>query len=181
MIHHPHRIRNIGPILHTWCMRYEAKHTFFKQQLKNFKNITKTLAKKHQNYIAIEPECFSKERLTLGPGKMVVLDDFKDGPEIAAKFGAVMSNLFSAKWIKYHGTEYHRDFIICTEVACEMPVFCKIDTIAVHDDCVLFCGKLMETVCFDHHYHAFKVRLHPDRVQKVLHINDLLYFKPYDV
>lgn len=34
MIHYPRSIRYIGPILHTWCMRYEAKHNFFKQQLK---------------------------------------------------------------------------------------------------------------------------------------------------
>ncbi len=62
-----------------------------------------------------------------------------------------------------------------------MPVFCKIETIAVKDDCVLLCGKLMEAMCFDHHYHAFKVKLHPDRVVKVLHMNDLFYFKPFDV
>ena len=91
------------------------------------------------------------------------------------------TSVFSAKWIKYHGIEYRCDFIICTEVTCEMPVFCKIDTIVVKDDCVLLCGKLMETVCFENHYHAFNVKLHPDKVLKVLHINDLFYFKPYDV
>ena len=182
MIHYPRSMRNIGPILHTWCMRYEAKHNFFKQQLKSYKNITKTLAKKHQSYMAMYQESFTKERLTLGPGKMVTLDELKQGSEMAVKFQTVLSTtVFSAKWIKYHGTEYRRDFIICTEVACEMPVFCKIETIAVKDDTVLLCGKLMETMCFDHHYHAFKVKLHPDKVLKVLHINDLFYFKPFDV
>lgn len=32
---------------------------------------------------------------------------------------------------------------------------------------------------FDNHYHAFKVKLHPDKVIKVL--DDLFYFKPFDV
>lgn len=73
MIHYPRSIRYIGPILHTWCMRYEAKHNFFKQQLKSFKNITTTLAKKHQNYMAMYHESFSKERLIVGPGKMMTL------------------------------------------------------------------------------------------------------------
>ena len=182
MIHYPRSIRHIGPILHTWCMRYEAKHNFFKQQLKSFKNITKTLAKKHQSYMAMYHESFSKERLILGPGKMVTLFELKQGAAIAAKFGAVMStSVFSAKWIKYHGIKYRCDFIVCTEVTCEMPVFCKIDTIVEKDDCVLLCGKLIETVCFENHYHAFNVKLHPDNVLKVLHINDLFYFKPYDV
>jgi len=69
----------------------------------------------------------------------------------------------------------------CTEVACEMPVFCKIKTIAVKDENVLLCGTLMETVCFDDHYHAFTVRLHPDRVLKVVNINELCSFKPFDL
>lgn len=181
MIHYPRCIRQIGPILHTWCMRYEAKHHFFKQQLKSFKNIPKTLATKHQNYMAMYHETFRKERLILGPGKTVTLHELKQGAAIAAKFGTVLStSVYSARWIKCHGTEYRCDFIICTEVAHEMPVFCKIETIVVKDDCVLLCGTLMETICFDDHYHAFKVKLHPDRVLKLLHINDLLYFKPFD-
>ncbi|XP_023199004.1 uncharacterized protein LOC111610276 isoform X1 [Xiphophorus maculatus] len=182
MIHYPRSIRHIGPILHTWCMRYEAKHSFFKKQLKSFKNITKTLAKKHQSYMAMYHESFGKERFSVGPGKMVTLCELKEGVAIAAKFGIVSTtSVFSAKWIKYYGTEYRPDFIICTEVACGMPVFCKIQTIVVKDDSVLLCGKLMETMCFDDHYHAFKVKLRPDNVGKVLHINDLLYFKPFDV
>ncbi|XP_041919960.1 uncharacterized protein LOC121684096 [Alosa sapidissima] len=168
LIHYPRSIRNIGPILHMWCMRYEAKNNFFKRQLKSFKNITLTLAKKHQSCMAIYQETFSNERLTLGPGKLVTVSDLKSGPEIASKLGTCLSaRVFSAKWIK-HGTEYRPDFVICIAVTCEMPVFCKIKTIAVKDDDVLLCGQLMETICFDHHYHAFRIRLHPDRVSKVL-------------
>lgn len=46
MVHYPSCMQKIGPLIHCWCMRYEAKHNFFKKQLKSFKNITKTLAKK---------------------------------------------------------------------------------------------------------------------------------------
>ena len=40
-----------------WCMRYEAKHSFFKQLsniLHNFKNLPKTLASRHQSYMCYE-------------------------------------------------------------------------------------------------------------------------------
>ena len=37
MIHYPSVIRKIGPLLHVWTMRYEAKHIFFKSSIKNFK------------------------------------------------------------------------------------------------------------------------------------------------
>lgn len=176
MIHYPQCIRKIGPILHMWCMRYEAKHKFFKTQLKSFKNITKTLANKHQSCMAMHWESFSQYRLTLGPGKMVELGELKGGMEMASKLGVEISeHVYSVQWIKHHGTEYHPDFIICTEVACEMPVFYKIKTIAVKDENVLLCGTLMETLCFDDHYHAFTVRLHPDRVLKSVNVNELLF------
>lgn len=52
-------------------MRYEGKHNFIKKQLKSSKNVTLTLANKHQNYMAYAWESFSKDRLTLGPVKML--------------------------------------------------------------------------------------------------------------
>ena len=69
MIHYPRCIQNIGPLIHMWCMRYEGKHKYFKQQKKCFKNLTWSLAMKHQNYMAYHWERFSKERLIVGPGK----------------------------------------------------------------------------------------------------------------
>ena len=43
-----------GPLCNLWCMRYEAKHSYFKrltQITRNFKNIAKTLAHHHQQYM----------------------------------------------------------------------------------------------------------------------------------
>ena len=40
-----------GPLRHLWCLRFEAKHQFFKRLaciVYNFKNISKTLAHRHQ-------------------------------------------------------------------------------------------------------------------------------------
>lgn len=45
---------------------------------------------------------------------------------------------------------------------------------------VLLCGTLMETICFDDHYPAFTVSLHPDRVFKGVNVNELCHFKPSD-
>ena len=102
MIHYPHSIRYMDPILHTWCMHYDAKHNFFRQQLKRFKNITVTLVKKHQRYMAMYHESLSKERLICVPGKIVTLYKLKHGATIAAKFGTILStSVFSDKWIKY--------------------------------------------------------------------------------
>lgn len=40
-----------GPLVHAWCMRYEAKNKCFKKTalvIGNFKNIVKTVATRHQ-------------------------------------------------------------------------------------------------------------------------------------
>ena len=37
MIHYPECIRQIGPLVHVWTMRYEAKHKFFKSSIKTLR------------------------------------------------------------------------------------------------------------------------------------------------
>ncbi|XP_065672251.1 uncharacterized protein LOC136090070 [Hydra vulgaris] len=50
-VHYPRMIAQFGPLRLLWCLRFEAKHQYFKQiahRVKNFRNITKTLAERHQ-------------------------------------------------------------------------------------------------------------------------------------
>lgn len=54
VLHYPNAIRKMGPLINYWMMRFESKHQFFTraaQQTRNFINIAKTLARKHQEYI----------------------------------------------------------------------------------------------------------------------------------
>ena len=45
----------MGPLCHQWCMRFEAKNNQVKKMIKgNFKNITKTVAERHQNYMTLD-------------------------------------------------------------------------------------------------------------------------------
>ena len=50
MVHYASQIQKFGPLVHSWTMRQEAKLSFFKRISKksNYKNICKTVAKKHQ-------------------------------------------------------------------------------------------------------------------------------------
>ena len=56
-----------------WCMRYEAKHRYFKQIAKvigNFKNIAKTVAQRHQRYMCYvlsNPSDYLQSEQVLGP------------------------------------------------------------------------------------------------------------------
>lgn len=51
LIHYHRMISLFGPLKQVWCMRFEAKHQYFKNvaaRVKNFRNIYKTLAERHQ-------------------------------------------------------------------------------------------------------------------------------------
>ncbi len=118
----------------------------------------------------------------VSPGKMSQLKDLKEGPEVAAKLNtAIFTNVLSVKWVKHYGTEYRPGLIVCVEVADEMPVFYKIQTIIVKDEQVILAGSGVENIRFDEHYHAFRILLKPFQTVKVFNIQDLFYFKPLDV
>lgn len=49
-----------GPLVRSWCMRYEAKNKYFKKiagVLGNFKNIEKTVAHRHQRAMCHKMTC----------------------------------------------------------------------------------------------------------------------------
>lgn len=51
LVHYPNRIRESGPVIHGWMMRYEAKHKCFTNHahtMNNFINVAKSLAVRHQ-------------------------------------------------------------------------------------------------------------------------------------
>uniref|UniRef100_A0A8C2BC44 Uncharacterized protein n=1 Tax=Cyprinus carpio TaxID=7962 RepID=A0A8C2BC44_CYPCA len=51
LLHYPELILHFGPLIRLWTLRFESKHTFFKQcarKLHNFKNLNSTLAERHQ-------------------------------------------------------------------------------------------------------------------------------------
>ena len=68
----------IGPLGRHWCMRYEAKHCYFKRLAKNaynFKNIAWSLANRHQQLMCYylnspgEGHGFLDETTNTGRGK----------------------------------------------------------------------------------------------------------------
>ena len=56
LLHYPEQLSNLGPMVRTWTIRYEAKLNFFKQSARcsNFKNIAHSLANSHQRWMCYE-------------------------------------------------------------------------------------------------------------------------------
>lgn len=51
LLHYPGLIMKLGPLIRLWTLRFESKHSYFKQctrKLHNFKNLCSTLEERHQ-------------------------------------------------------------------------------------------------------------------------------------
>ncbi|XP_064479840.1 uncharacterized protein LOC135393295 [Ornithodoros turicata] len=62
LVHYPRFIMELGPLSQFWSMRFEPKHQTFKSlaaKTKNFRNICRTLASRHQLLQCYELESFS--------------------------------------------------------------------------------------------------------------------------
>lgn len=64
---------SIGPLINAWCMRMEAKNSYFKRvaQIGNFKNLPLSVAKRHQRLLCgfLQGRFFTYDDLESGPCK----------------------------------------------------------------------------------------------------------------
>ncbi|KAM4531403.1 uncharacterized protein PAE49_023617 [Odontesthes bonariensis] len=178
MIHYPSSIRKIGPLLYVWCMRYEAKHKMFKDYFKNFKNKTKSLAKRHQMAIAYHWETFTLKQKEYGPMKSFSLrDENVVNSEMCEML--LSKDVFSTSWVKVDGVEYKGGLVVCSSMEEDMPVFCQIDDVLLVEDDVYFLTKKLFTEMFVEHHHAFKVL--PTEERCVMKMTELKCHQPFDI
>lgn len=111
LLHYPDIIRDMGPLVHYSMIRYEAKHQSFKQFVtSNFKNITSTFAKKHQQRLTTITNSFEDD-ITHGilfdinnaadKEKNMVLDHFRN-----------VDNIKITKWVLYHSYKFQNNVYI---------------------------------------------------------------------
>ena len=106
MIHYPRCIKKIGPLIHVWCMRFEAKHKFFKKSVKNFKNLTKSLVKQHQRQLAFYYENYYFKRFEFGPLKIKTIDSLKGGELLCQTLHLdITCDISTTSWVRNYGTE----------------------------------------------------------------------------
>lgn len=108
-----------------WSMRFGVKHRIFKNTLKNFKNITKSLAKKHQISIACHWETSHLKYIEYGLLKSINVnnEDYGNVLDLALHVEFVSQPIHTTSWVTVSGIEYRAGLIICSEVKHEMPVF----------------------------------------------------------
>ncbi|KAJ8018351.1 hypothetical protein HOLleu_43701 [Holothuria leucospilota] len=108
ILHYPRAALKIGPLIHYWAMRFEAKHTFFRRLshiICNFKNITKSMAYRHQMYQChqmLSKKAFKNASLEIGPGSSTLLSVLPDCNLLSNLLGMypLFGDVFITKWAK---------------------------------------------------------------------------------
>jgi len=191
MIHYPRHLRMFGPLRHMWCMRFEGKHQYFKNvavSLKSFKNITKTLAKRHQmrqawemsasNVLISNSKPVKSMPLTFSSLPCELQDLVQNVLSINIASDEVLASVASHWW---NGCccEVAGVYVLAVAEAEHVPVFLFIKKIVCVRDTWLLCGSLLVPVAFESVQHAYVV--HTDCEWIVVRPGELIDHMKHDV
>lgn len=162
-------------------MRFEAKHQQLKQIpkiTKNFRNLPKTLAERHQSGVRADliplsagdnpsdHPLFRKE-LTGGGTSVRELDQHESdaAKDCITRFYPAFaketeSSIFQAASVTVHGTHYKRDenTILLAEITDTNPVFGSLVNIWISGSFVFLGLKLFQTVSFIHNLQSYHIQ-----------------------
>lgn len=170
--HYPAMIPLFGPLILLWTMRFEAKHAFFKQVVRHtncFKNITLSLANKHQLMIghdmhssSCEKPCLEVARVSTVPVE-VLKDDI--ARILSQKYpDAAVVNL--AQNVFVDGINYRNGMIIAHGSVGGLPHFAEIVQMCVLKDRLAFIVKKLNS-WYREHYRAFELDPSPKDVSLI--------------
>uniref|UniRef100_A0A1X7T706 Uncharacterized protein n=1 Tax=Amphimedon queenslandica TaxID=400682 RepID=A0A1X7T706_AMPQE len=131
MIHIPQWMIKCGPLSKLWCMRFEAKHRYFKQIAK---------------VVACVKEASSLEYTS-------AFLSYFPGFNLRTQLNIV-------NWINVKGTQYKRNDCLLIEFQNDEPVFSRIADIAFVESCPgpIIIGEALTTLSYNSHYHSYEVR-----------------------
>ena len=189
ILHYPEQMKALGPMVRTWTIRQEAKLNFFKQasRLANFKNVSFSLASRHQRWMCYElaSQSILYTPLECGPAKSgcgitFVKDETNDIQDHLLSIFPQLSKectLFRPTWVRINGILYQNNnaYLITSYDGLD-PVFGYLnDLMVIGGDKVIFMVLMCCVLYFDSHYHSYVVSVGS---QKLL-ISDILDHNVY--
>lgn len=169
LVHYPELCLRQGPFRHTFTMRFEAMHQWFKRmtgRCRNFINLTHTLSSRFQNLQALhisDPKFMSKD-MECGDERSIRLSDVhpqfcslvsgKVGHKVeASEYG------FTCWWLVKAGVRYQRSTIAYDfeHDDFDIPLFMTITHIIKLREYWFLFGTELRTKGFDENFHAWRV------------------------
>lgn len=189
LVHIVKQIIMFGPAKFQWCMRFEAKHAFFKnKKWRCFKNLPLSMARFHQKWLCgqmISPlGTFSDNFLYAGDevseGNEMVLDEMMDAYKlcIEEKFQN-LDSVYVTKQVKIHGCLFKENTILIESITDNVPNFVCVKNILVIDQVKYFLSQKANIICFDNHTISYEVEF--EESYQVVNYNDLIIKLPLDM
>jgi len=168
MCHFPLQMHKFGPGRILWCMRFEAKHAFFKnKKWKCFKNLPLSMAKFHQKWLC------GQMRNALGQVSDSFLysgDEIKEGDDViinqmtASKKNCIqtkfpqLESIFVTKRVDIHGSSFREGSIITLSYDdSHLPSFGYVTSVLVDKQVKYFLYLDLIIRGFDEHLLAYEV------------------------
>lgn len=159
--HYPVLIRLFGPLVHKWTMRFEAKHSFFKQIVRHtncFKNIPLTLARKHQLTTASDLHSSDhRTPLMVTSVSSVPIDVLQSDIAIAIKQRLPdETDVHITKSVSHNGMSYNKGMIVIHGQLFGLPEFAEILQIFILQGKIHFFVKKLSAL-YREHFRAFEL------------------------
>ncbi|XP_036339979.1 uncharacterized protein LOC118749290, partial [Rhagoletis pomonella] len=185
LTHYPSIIRKLGPVVHSWTMRYEAKHRDFIKQASvtnNYINVCKTLASRYQKNFSYFLEHMTTEK-TASFGKLKIKATSILEPEVKKYF---MENeqlnikIYTANSVKInYGFSYRPNFyVFLGKETTDVNKFGLIKSIYVNNGEIYF--HLMIYFCkyFNPILSAYEIFCNGSSC--IIKFNELKFNRPYE-
>lgn len=186
LTHYATVFKRIGPLIHTWAMRYEAKHREFIRDvpiINNYKNICKTLAIRYQKRMSVAWENMTfKNEFIFHKMYTLLFEDLDVSAQnyFLQKFSCneitkiLITNKFECKF----GYMYKIEFIIYLRKEVEYLTFGKIVDIYVINNDVYLRLETFVSKHFDLVAHCYEIS--PRNAFEIVRFTDLQNIRPYE-
>ncbi|XP_028297865.1 uncharacterized protein LOC114460021 [Gouania willdenowi] len=187
LLHLPSQIASLGPLIRTMCMRFEAKHHYFKQWASklNFRNVCKSLVNHNQflescqNEMGIEHPLFANERVS-GPVSTVTNTEYVKNKVRDFLGLEILQSVVKGKWYVLSGNKYISEkSMIIIDLIDTLPVFGLIKNIFLIDSSVIaFEYQRYETIKWDENLLVYEVAV-PALAQATELVHELIDHTSY--
>lgn len=151
LTHYPNVIREMGPVIFTWMMRYEAKNKMLTSFTKGgcFKNIAMTVAERHQLAMCkdqFDVCMFAKSRQT----KVNASSHFTKYETLLNGFN--LNDLYALNFLNFCHFQYRRGYFLIIK-----SIVHEIIEILTSDDSFYFICKQYDVVQFDSFFNSIEI------------------------
>lgn len=141
--HYPELIIRFGPLIRLWTLRFESKHTYFKQcarKLHNFKNLCFTLSERHQLLQAYlsAGELFPPDVVVEKVAEFYAGDYNHSIRESVSSYDFGPNNTLIAHEATVKGTKYKKNMLVVIDESSEGLVIGKIIVLLIHNNSVVY-------------------------------------------